>query len=483
MLDEHQRIAIIQLAKQGLGSRRIARALKVSRAAVREVMGSGQTEVPRVLRPEKGEPYRELIVELHARCHGNLVRVHEELLKGGAELSYQALTAFCRRHEIGYAPKLPAGRYDFAPGTEMQHDTSPHRIKLGGRLRETDTASLVLCFSRLTFFQFFPKTFNRFDCKVFLTDALQYFGGAAARCMVDNTNVVRLRGTGKEMVPVPEMQSFGERFDFKFVAHEVGHANRSARVEGPFKVIEGNFLAGREFSDWDDANTQARQWCDTFNAKHSTKLRASRRELFALERSALKPLPDFIPEVYVLHQRIVDAEGYVTIRRNRYSVPYRLIGRPVEVRESKERVDVFDGPRQLASHRRVYDPVDARITVPEHRPPRGEGQPKNGPPPQEREIALAEPLLAPYVAELRKRAHGRGVRELQRMLRMLHEYPRESLLAAVRSAAEFGLYDLDRLERLILRHIARDYFVLPGLDDDTDETTTQEDEDPDDDDP
>lgn len=91
---------------------------------------------------------------------------------------------------------------------------------------------------------------------------------------------------------------------------------------------------------------------------------------------------------------------------------------------------------------------------------------------------LAEPLLAPYAAELRKRAHGRGVRELQRLLRMLREYPRESLLAAVHSAAQFGLYDLDRLERLTLRHIAHDYFVLPEFDD-TDETATEDDEDPD----
>ena len=39
-------------------------------------------------------------------------------------------------------------------------------------------------------------TFQRFDCKVFLTDALRYMGGAADRVMIDNTHVVVLRGTG-----------------------------------------------------------------------------------------------------------------------------------------------------------------------------------------------------------------------------------------------------------------------------------------------
>jgi hypothetical protein len=42
---------------------------------------------------------------------------------------------------------------------------------------------------------------------------------------------VVLRGTGREMIPVPEMEAFGERFGFRFVAHQIGNANRSARVE------------------------------------------------------------------------------------------------------------------------------------------------------------------------------------------------------------------------------------------------------------
>ena len=42
----------------------------------------------------------------------------------------------------------------------------------------------------------------------------------------------------------------------------------------------------------------------------------------------------------------------------------------------------------------------------------------------------------------------------------MREYPREPLLAAVREAARYGLYDLDRLERMILRRVVRDYFLL-----------------------
>jgi hypothetical protein len=75
----------------------------------------------------------------------------------------------------------------------------------------------------MLFFQCYP-TFRRFDCKVFLTDALRYTGGAAARVMIDNTHVVVLRGSGRDMVPVPEMAAFAERFSFQFVAHAIGNA-------------------------------------------------------------------------------------------------------------------------------------------------------------------------------------------------------------------------------------------------------------------
>jgi len=49
---------------------------------------------------------------------------------------------------------------------------------------------------------------------------------------------------------------------------------------------------------------------------------------------------------------------------------------------------------------------------------------------------------------------------LRQLLRLVREYPREPFLAAVREAARYGLYDLDRLERMILRRVQRDFFLL-----------------------
>jgi hypothetical protein len=410
-------------------------------------------------RPEKAEPYRQMILDLFPECKGNLVRVHEDLLAAGAALSYPALTAFCRRQGIGQKPIVPSGRYSFEPGEELQHDTSPHEVVIAGKKRKAQTASGVLCYSRMLFFQIYP-TFKRFDCKVFLTDALRYAGGAPQRVMIDNTHVVVLRGTGREMVPVPEMEAFAERFGFAFKAHEIGDANRSARVERDFHFIENNFLAGRTFSSWEDVNNQARQWCDKVNSTYKKHIRAIPRELFAIEQTHLKPLPAWIPEVYQLLARMVDIEGYVALNTNRYSVPVTWIGRRVEVRETKDKVEIQLDARNLVAHNRVADAQQQRITLAQHRPPRGEGIKRSDPHPEEKALVEAAPEVAEYVAALKQRGHKVVGVALRQLLRMVREYPREPLLAAIGEASRYGLYDLDRLERMILRRITRDYFLL-----------------------
>lgn len=470
MLDQTTRTAILRLREAGHGTREIAKDLGISRGSVKRVLREGTADVPRLVRAERCEPHREQILELYAATQGNLVRVHEEIVASGVDISYPALTAFCRRSGIGYEPPAPAGRYDFAPGSEMQHDTSPHETVVGGKRVSVQTASLVLGYSRMRFVQLYPR-FTRFECKVFLTDALVYFEGACQRCTIDNTHVVVLVGTGRDMVPAPEMAAFAERFGFEFGAHAVGDANRSAHVERSFSHVQGNFLAGRSFTDWEALNAEARCWCDRDNARVRRHLHASPRELFATERLHLRRLPLHVPEVYRIHQRVVDTEGYVNVWRNRYSVPWQMIGRTVEVRETLRRVDIFAGPRLIASHRRGVDGGDERMTEPSHRPPRRQGQ---GPFAQrvldvEQRRAIARvPEAEAYVALLRRRRRG-SPRDLRCLVRIVSEYPTDAIRPALAEALQYGMTDLERLERMVLRRIGREFFVLSRRDDEPDD--------------
>jgi hypothetical protein len=259
---------------------------------------------------------------------------------------------------------------------------------------------------------------------------------------------------------------FGERFGFRFVAHPIGDANRSARVERPFFFIENNFLAGRIFASWSDLNQQARQWCDRVNSTYKKHIRAVPRELFAAERMHLKPLPAWIPEVYRLHPRTVDVEGYVSVNSVRYSVPVAWIGRRVEARETRDKIEIELDARHLVAHVRAVTPQSQRITLAEHRPPRGEGVKRGDPHPEEQAILQTAPEIAGYVTALKQKGRKVVALALRQLLRLLKDYPREPFLAAVCEAAQYGLYDLDRLERMILRRVARDYFLLSETDPD-----------------
>jgi len=471
MIDSDLRKAVFRLKDdKGKGKRAIAKALGISRNTVREILNRGTDEVPTIERRQLLLPHLDGILELYHECRGNLVRVHEELTGQGerpveVELPYSTLTAFCRRQGIGTEPKVPKGRYHFEPGQETQHDTSPHDVVLGGREQRVQCASAVLCFSRLLYAQVFP-TFNRFYCKVFLTEAFEYFGGATLQVMIDNTHVIIAHGTGKNAVPAPEMEAFAERFNTVFIAHEVGDANRSARVEGPFNFIERNFYPGRTFENLADLNRQLRVWCEKKSHRFIRTLQARPIDLFQTERLHLKPLPVYIPEVYALHQRVVDLEGYIHLHTNSYSVAPSLIGRRLEVRETKDVVKLFDGPRRVAEHQRQLEGARVRSTLPEHCPP-GRRRPRSLHRPKVAQEAAVRAAGRPFsdFLDLMSKKHGRSARRVRRLHRLYMEYPTAAVLAALDEALTYGLTDLERLERMVLRHVAGDYFRLSVTDD------------------
>ena len=70
------------------------------------------------------------------------------------------------------------------------------------------------------------------------------------------------------------------------------------------------------------------------------------------------------------------------------------------------------------------------------------------------------PILERYAAALKQRTHGRGVRQLRRLLEMKRTYPSAPFLAALEQALRFGLFDLGRLEALILKQVAGEFFNL-----------------------
>jgi hypothetical protein len=458
MIAPEIRQAILALHHKGTPVRKIARLLKLSRNSVRQAIR--QPPPPQgVAEPEMPAHLLTPLSETFVRCEGNVVRVQEVLeAEHEIRIPYSTLTRWVREADLR-APKQRAGSYHFGMGEEMQFDTSPHSLKLGDKCVKAQCASLVLAYSRRIFIHYFP-CFTRFEAKAFLREALCFMDGSAGRCMVDNSNVVVASGSGAEAVIAPEMAAFGQIFGFEFIAHAIGDANRSARVERPFYFVEKNFLPGRRFSSWDDLNAQARNWCEhTANQRPKRSLGMSPEAAYVLEKPELKPLPAYLPPVYQAFSRIVDVEGYVYLDTNRYSVPERLIGKTVEVYKYPDEVKVLFRHREVAEHPRLVGKRHGQNTLKAHRRPRRR-QAYQGPSDEERQLCGESEVLSRYVSGLKKRSPGRGVSRLRRLLAMRRTYPRQAFLGAIETALQYGLYDLHRLEHLILERVAGDFFQI-----------------------
>lgn len=342
----------------------------------------------------------------------------------------------------------------------MQHDTSPHDMKLAGCKITAQCASLVLAYSRKIYIQYYP-CFTRFECKVFLAKAFAFMDGTCGKCIIDNSHVIVASGVGPNAVINPEMEHFGQVYKTKFEPHWLDDPDRKARVERPFHYIENNFIPGRTFADWQDLNQQAEDWCRNIsNPKHKRSLGMSPDAAYIIEKPSLNLLPPFMPPVYKSSYRVVDIQGYVQLDTNRYSVPHKLVAEKVEVQKHWEKVLVYDKHKMVADHKRIIDKKDGRSTQKGHHPPLNWRKPHQGPTKEELLLSGENEELNRYVENLKKRSRGRGLFSLRRLLNLQRTYPAEPFMAAISTALTYGLYDLPRLEKIILENIAGDFFDL-----------------------
>jgi hypothetical protein len=456
MITNEKKETILTLYRSECTIRHISRLLKVSRNTVRHVIYEHSADAP--VKQSRHEPIELLVRQHYKSCKGNVVRLKEVLLERyGHDIAYSSMTRIVRKLELR-EKKQRAGVYEFGPGEELQHDTSPHRLILGGKNVTAQCASLTLGFCKKVFVQYYPA-FTRFEAKVFLAEAMIYMGGGCRRCIIDNTSVIVASGTGPDALISPEMEAFGKIFEMTFVPHHIRDPDRKAKVERNFRYVENNFLAGRNFSDWCDLNRQARLWCDQIaNKKPKRSLeQKSPDEIYLIEKPHLNPLPPHMPPVYKTLQRIVDMSGYVTVDTNRYSVPEHLCAQAVEVLKSWNNITVYHKFDKVADHSRIIDKKDAKVIAKGHHLPLHNTSKICG---KEEKVLLGQgQSLDLYVAGIKKNSHF-GRRKLQQLLELQRTYPRSAFEKAIEQALHYGLYDISRLENLILTFVSGDFFNL-----------------------
>jgi transposase len=462
MIPTQIRSSVQTLKAQGLSLREISRLLKLSRNTVRRILRARERGATA---PACEPQILARLEDAFERARGNVVRAQQLLANENAlQIPYSTLTRWIRDAGLRSPPRR-SGEYRHPPGAEAQHDTSPHRMVIAGKPVTAQCAGLVLAYSRRLFAQYYPR-FSRFEAKHFLLEAARFMDGTCPLCVIDNTSVMVADGTGADAVIAPEMVAFARTLGFRFQAHEVGHADRKGRIERPFFYVETNFLPARSFSSFEDLNRQALAWCrDIANQKPKRVLGMSPEAAYLIEKPYLQPLPNALPPVYEAFERVVDLYGYVSVDTNRYSIPERFVGQSVTVYKYPADIRICRRGTEIARHPRLIDQRDARHTLPEHHPT--PVRVSRGPALEEKLLAGHHPSLERYAATLKQRAHGRGVRALRRLLELKRTYPSGPFLAAIEQALQFGLFDLGRLEKLILKQVIGDFFSLDaGADDD-----------------
>jgi transposase len=321
MIEPDKRRAIFLLHEEGMPLREISRRLRISRNTVRMVIKQ-EGKMPDCVRKDKIEIDQELLERLHQECDGWIQRVHEKLTEEeGVQVCYPTLTRIMREMGISKPHNPRCDRVPDKPGDEMQHDTSPYKIKLSGKRTQVTASLIYLRYSKRRYLRFY-RNFNRFGMKCFFHEALMYWEHSANTCIIDNTSLARLRGTGKNAVMCPEMRAFAEHYAFKYACHELGHSDRKAGNERSFWIVETNFFPGRKFKSLEDLNRQALEW-STVRMEHRPAKRTGLIPAKAFEHECkfLTKLPSHLPAPYRNMERDTDQYGYIAYGGNFYWVP------------------------------------------------------------------------------------------------------------------------------------------------------------------
>jgi len=272
MINEKVRSVIRTLYTEGKAKKEIARIMNVNIKTVRSILSREQEST--VTRSDKIDVSDELLRTLYKRCSGYGMRIQEVLSEEHhIDIGYSTLTRRLREENISDKQIRRSGHYEDVPGEEMQHDTSPYTILIGGVKRKVICSSLYIRYSKMRYIKFYP-VFNRFTMKCSLYEALLYFGYSAAVCIIDNTNLAVQSGTGENALFNPEMIQFASQFGFRWQAHRIKHSNRKAGVERSFHTVNTSFLPGRTFSSIEDLNAQAIDWATVrYAARPQSKTR------------------------------------------------------------------------------------------------------------------------------------------------------------------------------------------------------------------
>lgn len=340
---------ILHLHKQGHSIRQICRISGVSRNTVRKVLRNGSPpKKKRKKRKSILDEFKPYLKKRYLETGLSAVRLLEEIKPMGYPGKVDVVRRFLKiiDQEFQLSNKATV-RFETPPGEQAQVDWAEvgSFIDKQGKRRKVYAFVMVLGFSRMLFVEFTLSMKLEVLIKCH-QNAFEYFGGWTRSILYDNMAQVRLP-SGKLN---PLMLDFLSHYGIKPKTHRPYRPRTKGKVERSVLYLKDNFIKAREFSDLPDLQAQGFHWQENVANQrvHSTTKRKP-CEMFLDED--LIPLSSI--EQYRLCrtvERTVNAEGFVLLDGNRYSVPPEKVGQKVFVEQGEQRIFIRTGDLIIAEH-------------------------------------------------------------------------------------------------------------------------------------
>ncbi|WP_390408674.1 Mu transposase domain-containing protein [Blautia hominis] len=213
------------------------------------------------------------------------------------------------------------------------------------------------------------KEENFINCHV---HAYGYFGGVTRLVVPDNLRAGVTKNTRFETVIPRAYLEMAEYYDTAIVPASVKSPDDKPNAEGSVKFATTWILAALRsfhFFSLAEAKEAAAQKLEELNNRPFQKRVCSRRSAYETEeKEFMLPLPEgpFEPAVWATAK--VPNDYCVSDRINRYSVPFDLIGERVDIRITKNMVEVLFHGSRVAYHMRLPKAQRDPVVIPEHMP-------------------------------------------------------------------------------------------------------------------
>jgi hypothetical protein len=188
----------------------------------------------------------------------------------------------------------------------------------------------------------------------------------------DNLKVGVVKNTRYDTILNRSYQELAEHYDTAIVPARVDHPQDKSIAEGSVKYASTWIIAAlrnRRFFSIEEVKKAASEKLEELNHFPFKKREGNRHSAyFDEEREFMKliPLTPYEPAVWSTAK--VPQDYLISDGKNKYSVPFDLIGEDVDIRLTDKTVEVFFHGSRVASHSRSSVQLRDPIVRPEHMP-------------------------------------------------------------------------------------------------------------------